>query len=74
VAQRLEAQAVTYRISYFSALDNAIRQRGAALEPQVEELIAPSDWAVEQVEEAWLRQHPGSLLLTCDRINHQQAA
>lgn len=54
-----------YSLTYFSALDNAIRRKGISLYPQCTQLIAPTGWCAEQVEQAFLRDHPGALLLTC---------
>lgn len=54
-----------FQLTYYSALDNAIRRQGFTLDPQCRQLIAPTGWCAEQVEQAFMRDHPGFLLLTC---------
>lgn len=56
---------MTYSITYFSALDCAIRRKGYELTPITESLIAPSTWNASQVAEAFLRHHPGTEVLAC---------
>jgi len=73
MAQRLEAR-VIYRLLYYSALDNALRQRGIELHPQTSDLIAPTDWCTSQVQQAWLKHHPGASLVSCKPLPKSIAA
>lgn len=63
-----------YRLQYYSALDNAVRKRGVDLYPQSTDLIAPSGWCLEQVEQAFLQHHCGAALVSCTPIEHLDAA
>lgn len=58
---------MTYLVTYYSALDCAIRRKGYELTPVTDALIAPSAWNASQVAEAFLRHHPGSELVACTR-------
>ena len=55
-------------LSYYSALDNAIRRRGADLEPQRSEQCAPAGWTCDQVTEAFLRHNPGSSIVCITQL------
>jgi hypothetical protein len=56
---------MTFLVTYFSALDCAIRRKGYDMTPIAETLCADSSWSAEQVSEAFLRHHPGIELVAC---------
>lgn len=56
---------MTFLLTYFSALDCAIRRKGAEMEPLSTLLCADSTFTPDQVAQAFLRHHPGSEVLAC---------
>lgn len=56
---------MTFLITYFSALDCAIRRKGYEMTPITELLCAPSAWSATEVSEAFKRHHHGIELVSC---------
>lgn len=55
-------------LSYYSALDNAIRRRGVDLSPQKSEQCAPSGWTCDEVSAAFLKHNPGSSIVCITQL------
>ena len=55
---------MTFLITYYSALDCAIRRQGYEMTPITELICAPSTWSATEVSEAFKRHHHGIELVS----------